>query len=293
MNDTLLCSGRNRDLTAISTTPMPWNHVAPRGEFPGTVEIPAGYDVPGYGVAKEDMEVEGLTVFDDRTLESMVQQFRGDVLIDADHLSHDKTQSTEALGWGQRLRYLEDRNGLEMQTAWTPPGCEKITGKIYRYLSPEFAGAVRFEAGTFKFYPSAIVGAGLTNRPKLTLRPVSANREASKIPREESIANDLARSLVPLAKEHFANGTEARDSQITAAVAAVKDREKCDFQTAWAIAKAENPELFYQKDSAAPDGGKVKETQRTALVARLKNRDKSDFSTAWSRAKAEKPELFI
>lgn len=180
MKENFQCSGRFRDLSALSKTPTPWTHIAPRGEFPGSVEIPAGYDVPGYGVAKENMTVEGFTIFNDQTLESMVNQFRGEILIDADHLSHDQEQTTEAMGWGRKLRHLPNRDGLELETEWTPPGREKITTQVYRYISPEFAGAVRFESGVFKFYPSELAGAGLTNRPKLkVLRPVSANRNKS------------------------------------------------------------------------------------------------------------------
>lgn len=170
-----------RDLTLLGDKPQPWNQMVPRGEFPGTVEIPAGYDVPGFGIAEQDMEIEGLTVIGDRELESIVQRFQGDILIDPDHLSHDKEHNTEALGWGTGIRYMANRaDGLEVQTDWTPLGRDKIIHKIYRYISPEFAGTVRYEDGVFKFFPTALTGAGLTNRPKLkSLRPVSANRETN------------------------------------------------------------------------------------------------------------------
>lgn len=172
-----LPTSRCRDLGDLGKEPKPWTHIAPRGEFPGLIQIPAGYDVPGYGVAAEPMEMDGVTVFDDRTLESMVQRFDADVLIDQDHLSHDQDKSTEAMGWGRGLRYTAGRDGLELETSWTPPGREKISTQVYRYISPEFSGSVRYEGGVFKFYPSALTGAGLTNRPKLkALRPVSANR---------------------------------------------------------------------------------------------------------------------
>jgi hypothetical protein len=178
MKTDLTCTAAFRDLKPLSEKPAPWTQVAIRGEYPGTVEIPAGYEVPGFGVAAEDMRVEGVTVFDDRTLESIVQRFDERILIDADHLSHDEKQTTEAMGWGLEVRYGANKNELELQTPWTPPGREKIANQIYRYISPEFSGAVRYEGGVFKFYPSALTGAGLTNRPKLkALRPVSANRE--------------------------------------------------------------------------------------------------------------------
>lgn len=178
MKTDLQCTAAFRELKPLADKPAPWTHIATRGEFPGTVEIPAGYDVPGFGVAAEDMTVEGVTVFDDRTMESIVQRFDEEILIDADHLSHDMTQPTEAMGWGREVRYAANKEELELQTPWTPPGHEKIATQVYRYISPEFSGSVRYEGGVFKFYPSALTGAGLTNRPKLkALRPVSANRE--------------------------------------------------------------------------------------------------------------------
>ncbi len=171
------CTSFHRDLTPLGDSKTSWIHIAPVGEFPGEVSIPAGYDVPGWGVAKEDMKVEGLTIITERSINKMLERFKGDMLIDQDHLSHDEESSTEAMGWGLNLRRSAQNDGLELEAEWTPPGHEKITTKIYRKISPEFHGSVRFEDGVFKFFPSALTGAGLTNRPNLkTLRPVSANR---------------------------------------------------------------------------------------------------------------------
>jgi phage I-like protein len=173
-----ICTSIHRDLAPLGDAKTTWIHIVPVGEFPGTVNIPAGYQVPGWGTAEEDMEVEGLTVVDERGIQSMLQRFRGDMLIDQDHLSHDSDRDTEAMGWGLNLRRAATGDGLELETEWTPPGREKIKGKVYRKISPEFHGSVRFESGTFKFFPSSLTGAGLTNRPNLkSLRPVSANRQ--------------------------------------------------------------------------------------------------------------------
>lgn len=175
------CTARFRDLHPIRSVDgesKPWVHIVPRGEFPGTVSIPAGYDVPGHGVMEQAVEVEGTTVLGDAQLESIAQRFDGDILIDYEHFSHDADKATAAAGWGQEIRYTAGRDGLELETDWAAPARQEITDKVYRYISPEFSGSVKFEDSTFKFYPSALTGAGLTNRPKLTaLRPVSANRD--------------------------------------------------------------------------------------------------------------------
>ena len=175
-----LCTARFRDLHPITSTEgasKPWVHIVPRGEFPGTMSIPAGYDVPGHGVMAEAAEVEGITVLGDSQLEAINQGFSGDILIDYEHFSHDPDKATAAAGWGQEIRYTAGRDGLELETDWAAPARQEVIDKVYRYISPEFAGSVKFEDSTFKFYPCALTGAGLTNRPKLTaLRPVSANR---------------------------------------------------------------------------------------------------------------------
>lgn len=350
MTNNLSCSGRFRDLTALGDKPTAWNHMVPRGEFPGTVEIPAGYDVPGYGVADRDMEVEGLTVLGDRELESIVQRFSGDMLIDPDHLSHDKAHSTEAMGWGQQIRYMHNRaDGLEVSTEWTPLGKDKIVHKIYRFISPEFAGSVRYEDGTFKFFPIALTGAGLTNRPKLkALKPVSANRnkqtttdmskaltllcgllaipattpEAELESKVNAFSADLATSKNRAAKadelevEIKALRDEAIDRDLETFKDVIEDKEAAKellqlnraatvktfaAQLAKRGAPGNGTPLYQKNRATAPDGSKFtapegedeqKETQRTALVATVKNREKCNFETAWTIAKAEKPELF-
>jgi phage I-like protein len=340
-----------RDLTSLGDNPQPWNHIVPRGEFPGTIELPAGYDVPGYGIAKQDMEIEGTTVIGDRELESIVQRFSGDMLIDADHLSHDQEHNTEAMGWGIGLRYMANRaDGLELQTEWTHPGREKIIHKVYRKISPEFAGTVKYEDGTFKFYPIALTGAGLTNRPKLkALRPVSANREtneqnkpdmkaaltllcgligAPETANEQELtdkvsafksdiatsknrakqADDLEKEIKGLREESIASDLERFKDVIgdvdSAKLLLQSNREATVKLFSAQLAKKGttngNPDPLFQKNrSTAPDGKKFlegeddqKEAKRTSLVAMVKNREKCDFGTAWTIAKGESPELF-
>jgi hypothetical protein len=177
--------GHFRDLTPLSAPgaeERPWIHIVPAaGEYPGTVEIPAGYDVPGHGTIEMDLEVEGLTVITEENLAKMIERFEPEMLVDYEHHSHDPDKRTDAAGWGHALRVAADGKGLEQQTEWAKPARQEITDKVYRYISPEFAGSVRFEDGTYKFFPTRLTGAGLTNRPKLkSLRPVSANRETNK-----------------------------------------------------------------------------------------------------------------
>lgn len=309
MKNTLHCSGRFRDLSALGKTPPPWTHVASLGEYPGTVEIPEGYNVPGYGVAKENMTVEGLTVFNEAGFEGMLKNFRPDMLIDADHLSHDQTQSTEALGWGVALRRSENGSELELETPWTPPGREKITTQVYRYISPEFAGLVRFESGVFKFYPDKLAGAGLTNRPKLKiLRPVSANRTAAAQPESPARIAELEAEIKTLKEEAIERDLETYKDVIgdkeTARELLQMNRAVTVKHFAAQLAQrgmqTSGPAPLYQKNRAtAPDGskfyreeGEVDTAAQRALVASIQQREKCKFSEAWNIAKTEKPHLF-
>jgi phage I-like protein len=192
------CKSRCRDLTEIPVGDgRPWIHVVERGEYPGLIEIPAGYEVDGYGVMKEAKEVDGATVFSDQVIGNILERYDDEnLLIDYEHFSHDASKATEAAGWGIGLRYTADRTGLEMETRWAGPAREKIQQEVYRYISPEFSGVVKYEGGEFKFYPSALTGAGLTNRPKLkVLRPVSVNRESQTTEQTMNYKNMLLKLL--------------------------------------------------------------------------------------------------
>lgn len=351
--NSLTCRGVFRDLSALSTTPQTWIHIVPTGEHPGTIEVPAGYDIPGHGVAEEAMRVEGVTVLDAQTLERLVQAFDDEILIDADHLSHDLDKPTEAMGWGNELRYDARRNGLELNTRWTSPGREKIKDQVYRYISPEFDGAVRYEDNIFKFYPSALTGAGLTNRPKLkALRPVSANRTSPEstpsstntmntahallcqilgIPetstedevkaKAEAFTADLANSQNRAAEadaletevkslraeslnrdlETFADVIDDKESA-TQLLQLNRDAAVKTFASMQARltekAAAKTTPIFQKNRATAPDGTafasdeSATAEQAAAHVAVVKNREKCTFETAWQIARAERPELF-
>lgn len=144
--------------------------------------IPAGTEVPGYqGKFERDSEVEATTVLDDSVLERIVQGHDGEILIDYEHFSHDRDKATAAAGWGAEVRYCANRaDGIELGTRWAAPARQEIRDLVYRFVSPEFSGTVTYENGKFRFYPNALTGAGLTNRPKLkTLRPITINRDTN------------------------------------------------------------------------------------------------------------------
>lgn len=240
------CTSRFRDLKPIAvtdTSERPWIHIAPKGEFPGRIEIPAGYDVPGYGIAGEDMAVDGLTVIGDEQLAAIMAGFSPDVLIDYEHFSSDPDKSTEAAGWGSSLRSAPAGDGLELQTLWSGAARAKVLDQSYRYVSPVFAGAASYADGTFKFHPVALAGAGLTNRPKLkTLRPVSANKD------NPTNTPDPMNHKEALLK-HLDLSATASDQEITDAMAASKAAPdaattKCrDLETAVTALKADNEKL--------------------------------------------------
>jgi phage I-like protein len=161
-----------------------WTHMVPAdGRVPGFVRVPAGHEIPGRGTSDKPADVECVTIFNRQVLESILQSFGNEILVDYEHFSHDPDKSTEAAGWGREVRMSARGDGVEIEVEWTAPAREKIVSGVYRYISPEFDGRLELVDGTLCFFPTRVTGAGLTNRPKLTmLRPVSANRNTQHTP---------------------------------------------------------------------------------------------------------------
>jgi phage I-like protein len=208
---------RFRQLQALPTEPEKqlWIHILPIGEFKSDLNLPAGIVVDGYGKFTEAATVPGTTVFNKQTLDRVLQTFdeSRDMLIDYEHFSHHSDKATEAAGWGHNLRNTP--SGLEINVNWAAPARQQITDSVYRYISPELTGDVKYEAGEFKFYPTALTGAGLTNRPKLTaLNPITANRELSP----PSTIMNYKEEIIKLLKL----APTATDEEITAALATEK-----------------------------------------------------------------------
>lgn len=102
------------------------------------------------------------------------------MLIDGDHLSHDMTRDTRALGWLKKLDTYRDPSGsLELYgfVEWTPRGQQMLADKEYTQSSTEYGEGMTFEDGVYR--PSKLTGFALTNRPRIKGKRPLVNRQTS------------------------------------------------------------------------------------------------------------------
>lgn len=169
----------NRDLTVTTDG---WIHLVPVGEFPGRL----------VGVQGPDGDI--IQVCDAAALNRIMGAFQAEavkpgfkgLLLDKEHFSHDTSQSSEACAWIMKLENRAD--GIWGFPEWTDLGDSLIKGKRYKGLSP----ALDIERIADRRYrPVVLTDAGLTNAPKLPLKPIF-NRDGGQ---EEKTMNKLAEML--------------------------------------------------------------------------------------------------
>ena len=123
---------------------------------------------------------------DEQAIKSMVDEFNSrtfdgpGMLIDGDHLSHDLSRDTRALGWLKRLDTYRDPSGaLELYgfIEWTPRGQQMLADKEYTQSSTEYGEGMTFNDGIY--HPSRLAGFALTNRPRIKGKRPLVNRQTS------------------------------------------------------------------------------------------------------------------
>lgn len=127
--------------------------VAPRGEYPQFVEDPENN-----GQTKRVIQI-----LDDAAMNTLVENFKDKVLVDADHSSEVST-NTAAMGWVTKL-FVDPEKGLMAEIEPTSEGAAKINGKVYRFVS----GAWTLDENG---RPMELVSIGLTNKPNLPVQPM-------------------------------------------------------------------------------------------------------------------------
>ncbi|MFC5049239.1 phage protease [Rubritalea spongiae] len=140
------------------------------------------------------------------------------MLIDADHLSHDLDQKTEAYGWLQELR---ERNGqIEGRIEWTDIGEAAIRNKRYKFFSTEYDAQDLEVIEKGKVRPVCLSGLALTNRPNNKGgRPIS-NRDAEGDEFDDKSTNNDMKTLA----EKLGLAPEATEDEILAKVGKLQAR---------------------------------------------------------------------
>lgn len=123
---------------------------------------------------------------DEQAIQDMVDDFNArtfdgpGMLIDGDHLSHDLSRDTRALGWLKRLDTYRDPSGtLELYgfIEWTPRGLKMLQDKEYTQSSTEYGEGMTLSDGVYR--PSRLTGFALTNRPRIKGKRPLVNRQTS------------------------------------------------------------------------------------------------------------------
>jgi phage I-like protein len=112
-------------------------------------------------------------VIDDKAITSIVNRFQAEkaqageswagILVDADHLSHDLENPTEALAWAQDLRV--NAGELEAKLDPTDLGDAAIRNRRYKFFSTEYDPEDVEDLGDGSVRPLRLSGLAFTNRP--------------------------------------------------------------------------------------------------------------------------------
>lgn len=138
-------------------------------------------------------EGPALLRIDEQAVQDMVDDFNArtfdgpGMLIDGDHLSHDLSRDTRALGWLKRLDTYRDPSGtLELYgfIEWTPRGLQMLQDKEYTQSSTEYGEGMTLSDGVYR--PSRLTGFALTNRPRIKGKRPLVNRQTSPASVEEA-----------------------------------------------------------------------------------------------------------
>lgn len=210
--------------------------------------------------------------FDEAACAEVVRNFRGEILVDADHRSTKPDGDTSAYAWVTALR-ADPAQGLVGRMRFTDKGAAAVNAREYRfvsvswYLSPDGR-------------PRELDSVALTNRPNLPVRPV-VNREGAGETQGADIGETQAadggatqqrKPEMEELKTLLGLAADATDDQVVAAAKALKER----LDAIEAQAKDAEAERFAAENSAKCDKATLKDAYlkspevAKALVANMK-----------------------
>jgi len=141
-------------------------------------------------------------VIDAVALAAIVNRFQADaadenfagMLVDNDHLSHDLTQSTEALAWARELAI---RNGeLHGRLELTDTGEAAVKHKRFKFFSTEYDPEDLQDLGDGRVRPLRLSGLAFTNRPNNRGgKPISNRKTPATEPASPKNMKNIANKL--------------------------------------------------------------------------------------------------
>ena len=210
--------------------------------------------------------------FDEAACAEVVRNFRGEILVDADHRSTKPDGDTSAYAWVTAVR-ADPEQGLVGTMRFTDKGAAAVNAREYRfvsvswYLDPDGR-------------PRELDSVALTNRPNLPVRPV-VNREGAGETQSADIGETQAadggatqqrKPEMEELKTLLGLAADATDDQVVAAAKALKER----LDAIEAQAKDAEAERFAAENSAKCDKATLKDAYlkspevAKALVANMK-----------------------
>ncbi|MBR1608021.1 MAG: hypothetical protein IJ678_00220 [Kiritimatiellae bacterium] len=156
---------------------------------------------------------------DEETFRRLLENFSGEVLVDADHASErGEARDTRAYAWIQALS-LDESGALCGAFRWTDIGAEAVSNRRYRFVSVCWAcekveepkgrtvkGSNRVRVGPEDWRPVKLVSVALTNTPNIPAKPIlnqeSAGGASADQPENKETPNmDELKTLLGLAPE--------------------------------------------------------------------------------------------
>lgn len=146
----------------------PTHHLLPIGRWRTVVQLP--------GETKETEVIQEITREDIEAIAAELNKRRLDpnwpgLLLDVDHFSDFKDQSSEAAGW-YKGPFTVEADGMHSPVELTTKGISLIEGKIFKQLSPTLLTNRRGET----FHPISLESMALTNKPRFRELALVANR---------------------------------------------------------------------------------------------------------------------
>lgn len=246
-------------------------------EAPGT--YPAGVDANEKPRRQQLDEVAFTSIVNrfHQEREAAGDHFAG-MLVDKDHLSHDLTETTEAMAW---VKDLAIRNGrLCAKLDPTDDGEAAIRNKRYKFFSTEYDPEDLEDLGGGVVRPTRLAGLAFTNRPNNRggVRPISNRAPGAPTTTKPIPMKSIAESL--------GLSADADEAAILAAIATLKSKA--------ADAETKNKEneadaVLNRFGSRVPDGAKP--GWRSQLITNRKATEELMEATFPEKAEDKSKEL--